>query len=244
MSNDPRARLLRFAPRGEEVSFHSDGTIARPADVAARPSPQQVRAAEQLIEDAQGRAETLVQESAERAAVVQQDAYQAGHARGYADGTAEARAELVDALAVVQAAGRDVREMRSQLLAAVEGEAVELVLAAVESILGDLARVDQQVVVDTIGRALVRAGGQNVLRIRVNPEQQEFVQAELAERIGDVSAQWEIAADGSIGVGGCVIDTAKGEIDARLDVQLDEIAAAFRALVRDPSAGDGAVSGH
>ena len=38
---------------------------------------------------------------------------------------------------------------------------------------------------------------------------------------------------GSIGIGGCVIDTAAGEIDARLDVQLDALMRALRTAVPD-----------
>ena len=42
---------------------------------------------------------------------------------------------------------------------------------------------------------------------------------------------WEVFEDGSIGVGGCVVDTANGEIDARLDVQLETIARVLRQAV-------------
>jgi flagellar biosynthesis/type III secretory pathway protein FliH len=39
---------------------------------------------------------------------------------------------------------------------------------------------------------------------------------------------FEVFADGAVGVGGCVIDTAHGRVDARLDVQLDAVALLLR----------------
>lgn len=225
-----RRGLLRFSTRGEEVAVQEDGSLAHPAELAARPSEEQIRAAEVIVEEAQGRAEQLVRESAERAAVVEQDAYRAGLDQGYRDGQAQARAELVDALALVQQIGRDAKAARDLLFESAERETVELVIASTRAVLGEHARLDEQVVVNTIRRALERAGSQNVIRLRVSPDQHELVMARLSESSDGAPPSWEVSADGSITVGGCIVDTERGEIDARLDVQLDEVARTFRAL--------------
>ena len=68
-----------------------------------------------------------------------------------------------------------------------------------------------------------------MLRIRVNPEDRELVDARLVERVGEAAASWEVTTDGAITVGGCIVDTECGEVDARLDAQLEEIARVFRS---------------
>lgn len=227
MSNLSR-RLLRLSPLGQEVAVREDGSLVRPGEPAP-PSVEQLQAAELIIEQAQGRADELVRQSAEQAAAVAQDAYDGGSERGYRDGVALARAELVDALALVQQVGLEAKAMRDHLLADVERQAIELVLGSLNAILGERA-ADGDLTAEMVRRAIKRAGAQNVIRVRVHPDQRELVAAQLADDPGDASASWEIRADGAISVGGCIVDTARGEVDARLDVQFAEIARVFRAL--------------
>ena len=105
---------------------------------------------------------------------------------------------------------------------------MELVIDSVRAVIGEQARLEPSLVMDTVERALKRTGSQNIVRIRVNPEDRELVSAQIVGRAGEVAASWEVTTDGAIRVGGCVIDTEAGEVDARLDVQLEEIARAFR----------------
>ena len=44
---------------------------------------------------------------------------------------------------------------------------------------------------------------------------------------------FEVRADDTIAIGGCVIDTQSGQIDARLDIQLDENARLAREALPD-----------
>ena len=227
MSNLSR-RLLRLSPRGEEIAVREDGSLARPGEPAA-PTAAELHTAEVIIEQAQERANELVRQSAEQAAAVTRDAYDGGSERGYRDGVAIARAELVDALGLVQQAGLEAKAIRDQLLADVERQAIELVLGSLNAILGERAK-DGDLTAEMVRRAIKRAGAQNVIRVRVHPDQHEQVVAQLADDPTHATADWEIRADGAITVGGCIIDTARGEVDARLDVQFAEIARVFRSL--------------
>jgi flagellar biosynthesis/type III secretory pathway protein FliH len=67
------------------------------------------------------------------------------------------------------------------------------------------------------------------------------VLAALAEDAGAVTP-YAVAGDGAIAIGGCIVDTAAGRVDARLDVQLDAIARLLRDALPveaedDPFAG-------
>ena len=75
-----------------------------------------------------------------------------------------------------------------------------------------------------------RAGAQQVVRIRLHPDDVESVRAQLVDG-GDVSDEWVIADDATVTLGGCIVDTTHGQIDARLDVQLAELALRLRGAV-------------
>ena len=186
-----------------------------------------------LVERTRRQADAILQQAAEQATVIQHDAYREGRDQGYADGQAAARAELVEALALVQRVAAEAKSVRDRVLMHAEREIVELVIGATRTVLGEQVRLDSSLVLDTVERALSRAGSLNVVRIRVNPADHEVVATGLISRIGDTAAAWSVTADGAISVGGCIIDTAAGEIDARLDAQLGEVARALREALPD-----------
>ena len=225
-----RLRLLRSSKQGDEVTLDPEGRLQSRSEAALRPEDApHTNIAADIVDRAQERADEVLRRSAERAAAVEHEAYREGREHGYRDGILAARAEVVEALTLVQQVGREARAIRDRLLMDAEREAVALVIASVEAILGEQTRIDPALVLDTVERALKRAGSQNVLRIRVNPEDRELVDARLVERVGEAAASWEVTTDGAITVGGCIVDTECGEVDARLDAQLEEIARVFRS---------------
>lgn len=117
--------------------------------------------------------------------------------------------------------------MRDQLVVQAEREIVELVIEATESVIGSRVDSDEELVHETVRRALERAGSQNIMRVRVSPTEQERVAVRLAADRGALTP-FEVLADGTVRVGGCIVDTEAGRVDARLDVQLGEIATLLR----------------
>ena len=245
LSDPSKLRLLHSSTPAEAVTVHEDGRLQTgddaALDLAAR---EQAKAAADIVGNARRQAAELLRVGAERAAAARHDAHRGGREQGYRDGAAAAHAEVADALALVQQITLQAKALRDSLLEEAERELVELVIASVEAILGEQVRLEPTLVLDTVERALKRAGAQNVVRIRVNPQDRELLSAQLAARAGDVAATWAVTADGAVGVGGCVIDTERGEVDARLDVQLEEIARAFRsARSSTAEAGEAALRG-
>lgn len=230
------SRLLRGSTRGDEVTVHPDGRREWGGPPEAVAGEQ--KAAETVIEEARNRAAEVLQRGAEEAAAARVRAVAEGLDQGYREGVGAARAELAAALALVQQIAQDGKALRDRLLAGCEREIVELVIGGVEAVLGAQVRANPELVTETVRRALDRAGAQNLVRIRVSPQDQALVAAWVSERSGDAPA-WEVDSDGTIGVGGCVIDTEAGQVDARLDAQVAQIARTLRAAVPESPAADG-----
>lgn len=229
----PRISLIRSAHRASELTVHLDGHLQEgvlftPAEIA------ELDNAAEIVDEAQRRAEELqaraVAELAEVRAEAHAEAYRVGQAEGYRDGLAAARATVADELALVQAAGRAVKAARDSVVASAEHDIIELVIAAAQAVVGEQTRIDPELVLKTIERAAERLGSQNALRVRVNPADASLVQVSLGQRDGTAgtAAAWEVLPDGAVNVGGCVIETATGEVDARLDVQMDMVARVLR----------------
>lgn len=221
--------FLRAPRRGGAIYLAVDGRVqtAEEARLSALALPEATAEAARIIDDAQSRANAILHDAALGAATIQQDAYNEGFTAGLRDGTAAARNELLQAIALVQLAAAEAKTMRDQFVVQAEHEIVELVLEAVDSVIGRRVDGDEELVHETVRRAIARAGSQNIVQVRVSPLERDRVAVRLAERHGAV-APFEVLADGTVTVGGCIVDTKAGRVDARLDVQRDEIASLMR----------------
>lgn len=222
--------LVRASRVGPAVTLGVDGRIHEPDDPLSGlvgGSPEETAEAASLVEEAQHRADDLVRTAMRQAGAVEARARSEGYERGLAEGRAEGRAELAEALALVQHVARQGKAVRDELLARSEREMVEMVIAAFRAVIGDRIATDPGLVNETVRRALDRAGSQNIVRIRVHPDAVDGLFAHLTEDYRG-APPFEVSADGAIGVGGCVVETDFGHVDARLDVQMDEIARILR----------------
>jgi flagellar biosynthesis/type III secretory pathway protein FliH len=165
---------------------------------------------------------------------IRQRAYMEGRAAGADEGRLAARAEVVEELQALQSVALQVAAVRESILRGAEAEIIELTIEAARAVLGEAIARDPELVVTSVQRALTRATGANVLRIRVNPQDASVVGAYFDSAATPSGAAWEVTPDGAITVGGCIVDIEGGEIDARIDVQLDAIAGALRELVPFP----------
>jgi len=221
-------QLLRSARRAETVLLDEDGRIVT-QEAALFDEVEAAATAEAagIVESARAHADELVRDAAVEAAAIRHDAYAEGREQGRIDGIALARAELAEHMALLQAALAEAKSVRDRLLWAAEHEIVELAMAATRTVVGEHARLDPSMAVDVVERALERAGSQNVVAVRMHPTRLELVEAHLTELRGSPSP-FELRGDESIEVGGCIVDTSTGQIDARLDVQLGEVARELR----------------
>ena len=229
--------FLRAPRRGEEITLGADGRPQPDEDPLAGMgggTPEETVEAASIVERARERADDLVRQAALAAATIEQEAYAQGFTAGRREGTAAARADLAQALALVQRVAGEAKAMRDRLYEAAEREIVELVIASTEAVIGDHLATDPELVHETVRRALARAGSQNIMRVRVSRDERERVAARLTEEHGEV-LPFQVIADGAVRVGGCLVDTQAGRVDARLDVQMSEIARLLREALPEAS---------
>ena len=125
--------------------------------------------------------------------------------------------------AAMNALGRMVAELASlkpRLRQEAERELVALSLAIARRIIRRELTVDPQTVLAIVRTCLQEFQHVEIQRLRVNPRDLELVSTHLQ---GDARARLEIVPDPLVSPGGAVFQTAQGQLDGRIETQLQEI---------------------
>ncbi|MBW7473300.1 flagellar assembly protein FliH [Paenibacillus oenotherae] len=157
--------------------------------------------------------------------LIRQDGYQLGYDEGFDQAKQEVQeqweAMLIEARSILDSA----YETKEQIIMEAEPFLVELSAAIAEKIICKELTVSPDWSLELIRKSLARRREQGVITLCVSPNQLTFVQAareELSLAI-DSQAELQIVPDITVRDFGCVIRSAFGSIDARIDTQLTEI---------------------
>lgn len=135
-------------------------------------------------------------------------------------------AEQVDRVRrLVQAMLRGFAQQRRELLAELRPYVVRLAVEIARRIVQRELRTDPGLIVRTTDTALEQVASASGVRVRVHPLDAELLQQTMSEMVPapDRAAAIEVVPDGSIEQGGCVVESDRGIVDARLRTQFEEM---------------------
>ncbi|MHA7963029.1 FliH/SctL family protein [Paenibacillus sp. CAU 1782] len=248
ISLDQLKRLQSASHHREITPSYSeeDGLLAEP-----QPDEETISLRDQILADAQAFADERLQEASrecekmltEASAQIDvwwlekrseddaafEQARTSGYEQGFQEGAAAAEEKLRQQwqqdLDAASDALRGAYAMREQIIQEAEPFLVELSCAIAEKIIGQQLSHAPEMALELIVKSLSRRREQGVITLCVSPQQLPFVQAareELNMAI-DSQAELQILPDSTVKDNGCVIRSAFGSIDARIDTQLEEI---------------------
>lgn len=169
-----------------------------------------------------------------------------GRAAGLQEGLQGAQQRIDDAMRAArqefeQVAGRRLQEFKSEadarlsqlqrLIAAfdvaaarrlveLESDAIALAYAAVCKLLGEQA-AHASTIAALVQRAMAQLRGSTLLAVRMNERDlRALASDEQGRRLQTATPQVQWIADPAVTLGGCLVDTTAGTLDARLDTQL------------------------
>ena len=168
-------------------------------------------------------------------------AYQEGFNAGLEEGTNEgeragferAAEKLEPLLDSLQQGLLQLKNLRQDTCQKIEKEVVELALAIARKVVCREIEVDKEVVVCVAREALAKVEGPGRIIIKLNPSDLRYFNEtnyQISEMIGNID-NVTLESDDSIQSGGCVIDTDLGEIDARIEHQLQAVEESFRSAL-------------
>ena len=112
-------------------------------------------------------------------------------------------------------------------------EVVELALAIARQVICQEITIDREIVVCVAREALAKVEDPGRVKIRMSPSDLQFInetQSQLSNLIENID-NLTLEATESIQSGGCIIETDFGEIDARIEKQLQAVEESFRTVL-------------
>lgn len=236
----------------EESGLDGDEAAVSEADVLrARVDEETERLTAEMLEDAKEFAEKQVRDASEEAERMLQEAREQierwwqeqreqdehltealrsqGFQQGFEEGRAQAEVELQVKIEEMMREAQEVLQeayvAKDQIIQEAEPFLVELACGIAEKVIDKQLTVEPEQTLELIRQSLSRKREQGQITLCVAPEQFSFVQAareELALSI-DSQAELQILPDATVKDKGCVIRSAFGSVDARIDTQLAEI---------------------
>ena len=228
---------MPVAPQNYRNEEETQGIFVTPDEPEITEKPQEIiqrahEEAEVIIKEAEYDARRIVEdaytEAKEKAAVMEEEAWQ----RGYSEGLAAAQKQC-EAM-IEEAESMKARSMveHDEALAGMESEIISLVLEVSKKVIGSEIALNKENMIYLIKQAIDGCSNRNGIIVKVAPEDYSFIDAnrsKLAECV-ECADTLELRQDGFLKPGSCILETPFGSMDAGVKTRLDKIEEAFLEL--------------
>lgn len=170
---------------------------------------------------------------------IETEAFMRGFSRGEKAGFDAAGSRIELLLEALSESVTRLDRLKKEIRHSSEIEIVELALAIARKIVCREVATRKEVIVDIAKEAMKKVEDQEEIKIKLNPADLEYLQqagfnlSKFNSSIDNI----QIQAEDTIEDGGCIIETGWGEIDARIDRQLQVVEEAFREELQKISTG-------
>lgn len=183
--------------------------------------------------------EKILEENRKKAASIQEEFYQKGYTEGKEKGFEEALenegARLAEASKILENLIQEMSRFKETQYKNCEEELLEIIIVLTKKLLSNELSINKDVVLNVVRAAISGAVGNDKIKIIINPEDHDNIAKHKEEFLHMVDGlkNISVAADSSISKGGCLIETDYGDIDARLDKQLENVEENLKASLSE-----------
>ena len=222
------------APAAPTAKAAAPTLFVKPSDVAPAPfatayedeKERQLEAERAAKRKVEQELASLKSKTDEELAALRAEAEKRGFAAGQAKGEAAAQEMLQTQVDRFKSLAMQLSQSRAKVLEDAEDSIVEIVFTAICRVLGEQAATRTNIirmVRDCVGEAR----DPNQVNVRLHPDDVSLLQDSVASGI---DVQVRISADPDIRLGGCVVESATGSLDARLETQLERLQASLQSV--------------
>ncbi len=168
---------------------------------------------------------------------IKESAFQKGFLEGKKVGLASGSEKAAAVIESLQRALEQLQNIRSEMQLEIEKEVTHLALSIAKKIVCHEVKTTQDTVSCVAREALRRVDNPGKIKIKINPEDLRFLektQSQFADFLQNMD-QVHFEAEDSIQSGGCLIETDRGDIDARIEKQFQAIEEAFQLQSEQPN---------
>ncbi len=175
-----------------------------------------------LLAHAEDEARRIIAKAEEHAAFLEQAANEKAVSRAKAQLEAEHIQQFGDLRRELAETIARVGSLDEELNGSIEKEAVELALQVARKVVAREVTIDRDIALTLVKVSLAKLHNRVVAEVHLHPEDYAYVREHLDQL--DYRGKIDLIEDRSISLGGCLIHTETGDIDARIESQFDEIA--------------------
>ena len=199
------------------------------AQMSQKLTPEQ--AVKKKLEDAGIEADEIIENAKIEAEIIRNTAYQ----EGYQTGMGELDEKRDDLEKRAKGIEKEAEKQIEEFWKTIEPELLKLAVDISRQIIGKQIEEDDTYVLTTVKNGLHQLRDKREIKIRVNPEDFEFMRTRKDEITMSCEGlnSVEIIDDRRVGQGGCLIETSNGDLDARIETQLGEVERALLEAERD-----------
>jgi flagellar assembly protein FliH len=148
-----------------------------------------------------------------------------GYDQGYRDGLTKGQEDARKTAATLDSAINDAVRQREQLLLDAKTKILDLVMQISRKVTCDAVAADPETTGKMIDGVISALIDKSKLVIKVNPDHLPLLEQQLERFLTSSTAikELRLEPDPRVKMGGCFIETPTGDIDARLDSQLNVI---------------------
>ena len=220
--DNTEAQAEQIIKNAEEAA---SAEVKKKTDEAALIKQDAQAEAEKIIEEAKAKAEEILAKAEADGQEKQKEAFnegfEEGKKAGYEEGFKEAQ-RLIDMLHEII---NTAIARRQEILEETEQQIVDMVILVSRKVIKVLSEQQVDVVKNNVLQALRKVKGKVNVTVRVNMQDVKLTTEHAKEFLDAVQniENIKVVEDSSVDIGGCIIDTDFGSIDARISSQLAEL---------------------
>lgn len=185
-----------------------------------------------IIAQSKDEADGIRREAVSVRETAQREGTQKGYDEGFNKAFEEGKVEIQRMIAKLEKILGETINKRNEIIDNSETQLIEIAILIAKRVVKMITERDKAVVVRNIQEALRKVKGRAKVTIRVNIDdlevaarhKDEFYQ--MLDKIEGVT----VLEDPNVDIGGCIIETDFGDIDARVSTQLNEIETAIKEI--------------
>jgi len=169
--------------------------------------------------------EDATSEAQRNVSLIEQDAYEKGFIQGEKDGFELGEKKANKVIENIEKLFDEMSSLKQEILKQHEKEILDLTFAIAEKIVHHLTKFDEGGVKEAVFNALNLAIEKSKIVLNVNPEDYDYIEElrpDLFKKYKELKSI-TVTSDPSITRGGCFLKTPYGDIDARIETQLEKI---------------------
>ena len=181
--------------------------------------------AQRIIEEAKAQGVQLDRETRQGLSVVEEESRGKGHKAGYEEGWAAGSSEVERLLGRIHVILEKITEKRQEIIEGTEAQIVQLVIQIAKKVVKVISENQRNVVINNVLQALRKLKTRGDVVVRVNLDDLKVTTEHIKEFLSQVENVKSITVmeDSTVDLGGAVVETDFGEIDARISSQFTEI---------------------